>query len=197
MLLRDGRRARLRPVELEDAERLLALDFALAEDGRGMVLCPDQVRSVVAERERLGELLERIEVGSSSRTLVAELIEQEREVPGVELTRERSPLLGSAGLTQLGMALCTHVGLLSVGVHPSAQRQGVGRALMDALIEHARAGGQLERLELYVRADNERAQALYRSLGFEHEATRARFVKLADWSYVDDFVMCRFLTRER
>jgi len=42
--------------------------------------------------------------------------------------------------------------------------QGVGRALMDAVLAHARAGG-FERVEWNVLADNARAQAFYKSLG--------------------------------
>ena len=42
--------------------------------------------------------------------------------------------------------------------------QGVGRALMDAVLAHAQAGG-FERVEWNVLADNARAQAFYESLG--------------------------------
>ena len=95
-------------------------------------------------------------------------------------------------LRQLAPTRCHHVGLLSVGVGLAFQRQGVARALMEFLVEHARACGLL-RLELYVRADNERAQALYRSLGFEREATRARFIRADNGTFVDDHVFARFL----
>jgi putative acetyltransferase len=101
-------------------------------------------------------------------------------------------IVGRAFLKQLAPARCDHVGVLSVGVHPDHQRKGVGRALMKHLIEHARTC-DLERLELCVRSDNAPAQALYASLGFVHEATRARFIKLADGTYVDDFIFVRFL----
>jgi ribosomal protein S18 acetylase RimI-like enzyme len=101
-------------------------------------------------------------------------------------------IVGSGDLRQLSPARCAHVGVLAVGVHPEHQRRGIGRALVSALIEHARAAGLL-RLELYVRADNPRAIALYRSLGFEHEGTRARFVRLPDGTFVDDWIMARFI----
>ena len=55
---------------------------------------------------------------------------------------------------------------MSVGltVAGEAQGQGVGRAMMQALLVHADRWLGLRRLELTVYADNERAIALYRSL---------------------------------
>ena len=82
--------------------------------------------------------------------------------------------------------------MLSLGVHPRAQGRGVGRALLARLLELCDADSQLTRLELYVRADNERAQRLYASLGFEQEGVRRRFVRLEDGRYVDDWIMARF-----
>ena len=47
--------------------------------------------------------------------------------------------------------------------------QGVGRALMDAVLAHARETG-CERVEWNVLADNARAQAFYKSLGAAEKA---------------------------
>lgn len=50
-------------------------------------------------------------------------------------------------------------------VHPDKRRLGVGRSLMNAAIEHARATGY-RRVELETAVDNVSAQRLYESLGF-------------------------------
>ncbi len=179
--LRDGRRGIIRPIAYSDAPRTLALDRRLAEDGRGMVLSPAQIRGPEEERRRIEALHHQLASGDATLCLVA-------DVQGVDA------MAGTAQLNQLGPSRCRHVGVLSLGVHPEVQRQGIGRALMNALIAHAEASG-LTRLELYVRADNERAHALYRGLGFVEEARRARFVRLEDGRYVDDLIMTRFLAR--
>lgn len=177
MRLLDGRTARLRPARTTDAEDLVALDHALVADGRGVVQCREQIRNVEEERQRIDQTSAFASAGDASVIAVAEI------APDV---------VGTSALRQLGPARCRHVGMVSVGVHPAAQRLGLGRALMKYVVEHARAR-RLERLELYVRADNERAQALYRSLGFWHEGTRARFVKLESGEYVDDLIFSLFL----
>ncbi|MGF1465270.1 MAG: GNAT family N-acetyltransferase [Sandaracinaceae bacterium] len=177
LTLRDGREAVLRDAEPADAEGLVRLDQALAEDGRGMVLTVDQVRSPVEQRAEVERIRREATLGSATRLAVAAIGDR---------------IVGSATLRQLRPTLCRHVGVVSLGVHPRFQRAGVGRALMRALIAHARQAG-LERLELYVRSDNRRARALYASLGFAEEGVRRRFVRRADGSYADDLIMAAFL----
>ena len=132
--------------------------------------------SVDAEAARIAPWIAVTEADTGSVALVAEVLEPGRA------------LAGSATLDRLLPAFLRHVGVAAVGIAPAHQGLGAGRALMEALIAHARATG-LERVELYVRTDNPRAIALYRSLGFEHEGTRRRFVRLPDGTYVDDHVM--------
>jgi len=80
-----------------------------------------------------------------------------------------------AGDEVLGYAVCwTLVGeshLLNLAVHPARQGQGIGRALLSECIRRAaRAGATLIFLE--VRAGNEAAQRLYRSMGFAFRGIR-------------------------
>ena len=76
-------------------------------------------------------------------------------------------------------------------VRPEAQRQGFGRALMDALLEHLSAAG-VRQAELCVDVENVTAQALYRSYGFHVFGRRPRSV-LIDGVGRDDFLMIKAL----
>lgn len=98
--------------------------------------------------------------------------------------------LGQVTVTRMRPSLLRHVGVFGVQVHPEAQGRGLGRALMHTAIAWAEAAG-LTRLELYTRADNERARRLYASLGFVVEGVRRDFVRLPDGTFVDDLVMAR------
>jgi len=161
----------IRRALVRDAQALISLERALAEAKLGMVTAPHQVRTLEKEQERLEQLPE------GSLCIVGDI---------------DGRIAGVADLKNLTPVRCNHVGVLSVGVHPDFQRRGVGRALMEHLIAHARERG-LVRLELYVRSDNDRAQSLYRSLGFAHEGTRVKFVRLDDGTYIDDFIFSMFL----
>ena len=55
---------------------------------------------------------------------------------------------------------------------------------------HRDADGQrVLRVELNVHANNTRAIALYRSMGFEHEGSRRAFLRADDGTFVDDHLM--------
>jgi ribosomal protein S18 acetylase RimI-like enzyme len=72
--------------------------------------------------------------------------------------------------------------LEKIAVDPSAQGRGVGRGLMTALIDAARAA-RIEVLTLDLRADNAPAIALYESLGFRRYGQLARFVAVGERRY--------------
>ncbi len=67
--------------------------------------------------------------------------------------------------------------ITNIAVRPDARRQGLGRAVVEALIEHARTLGVAD-IYLEVRISNEAAISLYRSLGFTVVGTRKAFYTL-------------------
>jgi RimJ/RimL family protein N-acetyltransferase len=71
-----------------------------------------------------------------------------------------------------------HVGEVGVSVARAWRRQGVGRRLMEAGIEAARASKELSRLSLRVFASNAPAIALYESLGFLVEGRRPGHLRI-------------------
>ena len=77
----------------------------------------------------------------------------------------------------------THCGSLGMGVLPTHRGQGIGKRLLQACIGKAWSKG-ITRIELEVRADNERAIRLYERMGFEHEALKRRAMRF-DGVYFD------------
>ena len=66
--------------------------------------------------------------------------------------------------------------ITNIAVRPDVRRQGLGRAVVEALLERSRSLGVTD-VYLEVRLSNEPAIALYRSLGFEVVGTRKNFYK--------------------
>jgi putative acetyltransferase len=101
-------------------------------------------------------------------------------------------VVGSAGLHPVGPQLRRrHVMMLGISVLPSAQGQGVGTALMQALCDYADNWMGTLRLELNVYTDNLRAIALYRKFNFQIEGTQRGYA-FRDGRYVDNHMMVRF-----
>lgn len=77
---------------------------------------------------------------------------------------------GPPGVVALGMALL-----------PEARGRGLGRVLLDAVLEHARAH-DAHKVELEVWPDNARAVALYARAGFQVEGLRRDHYRRRDGS---------------
>jgi ribosomal protein S18 acetylase RimI-like enzyme len=85
----------------------------------------------------------------------------------------------------------THCGRLGMGVRKEFRGRGLGRKLLEAALQKAKARG-LERIELEVFASNRAAIELYTSSGFVAEGIRTRGRKL-DGEYEDVIFMVKFL----
>ncbi|MDR1621319.1 MAG: GNAT family N-acetyltransferase [Synergistaceae bacterium] len=80
---------------------------------------------------------------------------------------------------------------LGIMVHADHQRQGVGRALMAAVLDLADNWLMLKRVELSVFVDNNPAVALYQSMGFVVEGTK-KFAAIRNGVYMDEYLMARY-----
>jgi [ribosomal protein S18]-alanine N-acetyltransferase len=89
--------------------------------------------------------------------------------------RTASLLVGYAGISRLGRKPPFEYEVHTIGVDPDYQGRGVGRRLLDELLEFADGGV----VYLEVRTDNEAAIALYRSVGFEQIGVRKRYYRVS------------------
>lgn len=109
----------------------------------------------------------------------------------IMLVAERGGVvIGNAGLHGVAALRRRHVAGLGIAVARDSQGQGVGSALMAALIDWADQWAQVLRIELTVFSDNDAALALYRKFGFEHEGTHRAYA-LRDGVYADVHAMAR------
>jgi len=99
-------------------------------------------------------------------------------------------VVGNAGAHPPVHVRRRHTAGIGMAVAPHAQRQGVGTALMAALIDWGDNWAQLLRLELTVYTDNDAAIALYRKFGFDIEGTHRAYA-LRNGAYVDALCMAR------
>ena len=167
----------LRPVEYGDAAELLEVERAIVAAGHGVVQGLEDLPATIEDSERaLQPWIDGEFSGSRGHLVVAE---------------SDGHLVASGEIRRLGAARVNHVAHLSLGVAPTAEGAGIGRAVLEYLIAWAKdgPGNGVHRIELAVNVDNLHALGLYLSLGFVVEGRRREFVENSDGLFVDDYLM--------
>jgi putative acetyltransferase len=155
----------IRPVHIDDADEIVALRRREAVARFIYAMPSDRVEST---RRYIAGL------GPDNHSFVAEL---------------DGRVVGMAGLhVRAGKERhSAHVGLL---VHDDVHGRGIGRALMERLLDLADRWLGLTRVDLTVRHDNQKAQQLYLKLGFVLEGTQ-RKAAFVDGEFHDVLMMAR------
>jgi RimJ/RimL family protein N-acetyltransferase len=86
-----------------------------------------------------------------------------------------------------------HIGQIGISILPQFRGIGLGTAIMEAMIDWARAHPVIEKLALGVWAANKPAIQLYEKMGFKEEGRKIREIKYTDGSYDDCICMYRFV----
>jgi ribosomal protein S18 acetylase RimI-like enzyme len=102
---------------------------------------------------------------------------------------DNNRLIGYIGFERTLRKRLMHKGRIwGMYVAPEARKQGVGRALLNEVINRSRELEGLEQLYLSVISQNETAKALYESVGFKTYGVEERALKLED-GYLDEAFM--------
>jgi RimJ/RimL family protein N-acetyltransferase len=169
--LKDGAAVSLRtPVEA-DAAAVLTYARVNIADGVGSVSTPEEFTMTVEEEARW----------------LADHLRHPDDL--VIVAEHQGAVVGLVNFKAMRRKRLAHHGSFGVSVHPDWRGRGIGRALLEALLEWARANPRLEKVGLAVIADNDRAIALYRKLGFIEEGRRVKQIRYEDGRCVDDLLM--------
>jgi ribosomal protein S18 acetylase RimI-like enzyme len=107
---------------------------------------------------------------------------------------DEGELVGTVGFKRDLFVKLKHKGLIfRMYVSEKAKGQGLGRKLLQALIERAKQGEGLRQLYLTVVSSNQRAINLYLSEGFELYSREKESIKMAENEFVDEDSMIKYL----
>jgi RimJ/RimL family protein N-acetyltransferase len=171
--IKDGRRVRLRPATEEDAEAIIQAVDSVARE-RAYFLRSRFEQDVVAERAFITKTVEQ-----GNLFLLAEL---------------EGNLVGWVTLFRGQQEFRHHTAELGMGVLQASRGLGIGTALLRYAVEWA-AHHNVEKVNLGVRASNQRAQALYRKFGFVEEGRRIKEIKDSADEYDDSIEMAAFVEK--
>ncbi|PTX63307.1 RimJ/RimL family protein N-acetyltransferase [Melghirimyces profundicolus] len=108
---------------------------------------------------------------------------------------DRERLVGTVGFFRNRGAKTRHKGLVwGMYTTPEVRGRGIGKALLESLLNRVRSRPGLEQVHITVAADNRPAIGLYQSMGFEVYGREEKALKLPD-RYVDEDWMVLWLNR--
>ena len=175
MLLKNGKTCVLRSVEPEDAERMIAYMKIMLGETPFLMRTPEEFDYTVE-----GE---------------ADVLRKRRDDPRALMivAEADGEIIAASDVTPMGAKSRTlHRATLGMSVRKDYWSMGIGSAMMERLISHARQSG-FEQIELEVVSANRRAIGLYVKYGFQVFGTRPHGLKYADGSYADDYMMRKAL----
>jgi L-phenylalanine/L-methionine N-acetyltransferase len=109
-----------------------------------------------------------------------------------EITKDGKPMVvGMAGVHIKKLLRQRHVAELGIMVHKDYWGQGIGRQLIEALMDLADNWLMLKRLELTVYPENLAAIKLYEKFGFVREGVM-KFAGIRHGAYADIVMMARY-----
>jgi ribosomal-protein-alanine N-acetyltransferase len=132
----------------------------------------------VADADRCAELEAVLFPGDDpwpTAAFVRELAAKHNHYVAARTGADGGGLIGYGGISRLGRRPPFEYEVHTIGVDPAYQGCGVGRRLLDELLNFA-AGGVVH---LEVRTDNAPAIALYRSVGFTQVGLRRRYYRVS------------------
>jgi ribosomal-protein-alanine N-acetyltransferase len=129
----------------------------------------------IGDADRCAELEAQLFPGDDPWPAVAFIRELESRHNHYVAARVDGRLVGYAGITRLGRKPPFEYEVHTIGVDPAFQGRGIGRRLLDMLLQIADGGAVF----LEVRTDNDAAIKLYQSVGFGVVGLRKRYYRVS------------------
>ena len=168
--LKDGRRVVIREVTIDDAPALSAHIEGLAPNAPYIGMTPGETPSPEKVRERS--------------------VEADNRPGSIGLLAEADGrVVGDCWMMAMPRVKMRHVGQIGMAIADGWRGAGLGRALLERVIEHGRASEHIWRIELGVLHENAPAIALYESLGFVREGYYPGRFRQPDGALLDDIIM--------
>ena len=171
--LKNGKTVQIRAAKATDAEAILTCMNQIVRETKNLAREPEEWRMNVEE-----EIV-----------FLSRMEDSPHEYMAIALDGEN--VIATAGIHGKPLQRLQHRVTLGISILKAYHRQGLGRILMNHLLEQAKQMGK-RTVDLEVRADNLGAIALYEEVGFVIEG-RKKEGFYVDGSYVDELLMACYL----
>jgi RimJ/RimL family protein N-acetyltransferase len=166
----------VRTGKIEDAEVTLDIQRSVVSEGEYLIAYPEEFTNTLnQQREYIQNILE-----NENETII--VAEKDGEVVGwivFESTQNRKRM--------------SHTGSFGMLIRNNYRGLGIGKMLLQVLLDWAEKNPLIEKVSLGVFATNHRAISLYKKMGFIEEGRKINEFKFDDNEYVDDILMYKLV----
>ena len=172
---KNGIKVIIRDAEPKDAQSLIDVNMNIVNEKIFMMREPDEaIYTIDGEKNKIERYLN----SEGSLYLAAEV---------------NNKVIGYIDFQNGGLKRTKHAGSVSIYILKDYRETGIGSMLLNSLIEWAEKNPLIEKLTLAVFSTNEKAQILYKKLGFREEGRCPKDMKLSDGTYMDSVLMYKFV----
>lgn len=167
---------KIRTGELRDTENLIEISDFVVSEGEYFIIVSEELEksSLEEEREQIQKILD-----NERETLIV------AEIDGA--------VVGSIKIRSNKLKRMSHTGTISMSLSKNYRGLGIGKLLLQAMLDWAEKNPIIEKVSLGVLSTNHRAISLYKSMGFVEEGRLIKEYKINEDTYVDDILMYKFV----
>ncbi|MGG0413321.1 N-acetyltransferase family protein [Peribacillus simplex] len=165
----------IRTGELEDAEAVLDVQNSVIYEGEYFITISEEFNKTPEQQ----------------RDWIRRLLENERET--IIVAAINGEVIGWIGFQSENRKRMSHKGSFGIMIRKNFRGMGIGKDLVQALLDWAETNPLIEKVSLGVFSTNHRAIALYKSMGFVEEGRKIKEFKMSEREYVDDIIMYKLV----
>ncbi len=171
--LKNGRKFLLRTALLKDASQIVELMRSVVKEGPYTLAEPDEYKSTVKSESKK---IKRFKNSPGKIYLVGEVNKE---------------ITGFISFDNWDTKRTAHTGLFSVFIKKKWRGKGIGKILINGMLEWGKTNPVNKKISLAVFSSNKSAIALYKKLGFRQEGKCPRDM-IIDGKYVDSILMYKY-----
>lgn len=160
---------------MDDAETILNIQQAVVIENQYLILASEEFDRTTEQHKNW----------------IQNILENERDT--IIVAEINGAVVGWIVFQSKNLKRLSHTGYFTTMIHKDYRGMGIGKMLINELLNWAEKNPLIEKISLGVLSTNLRAIALYKSVGFVEEGRKIKEVKFGENEYVDDILMYKLV----
>ncbi len=165
----------IRTGQLEDAESVLNIQRAVISEDEFLITVPEEFSNTLQQQINW----------------IQRILTNDRET--IIIAKINGKIVGWIAFQSQTRKRLSHSGSFGMMIQKEYRGFGIGKMLINALLDWAVKNPFIEKVGLGVFSTNHRAIALYKSMGFVEEGRKVNEIKMNEHEYADDILMYKMV----